>query len=166
MSLENMATGAGAETTGAGGLLRPPGASGADAEAAGFWHGASIGELRVQACGACGRLRFPPRPLCPWCRSFERTWEPVSGKGEIWSYVVPHPPLLPAYAALAPYNVVVVALAEDPAIRMVGNLVAGPGAEINSVDPVGIRIGQKVEVTFRDAAGFTMPAWMPAPGAG
>ena len=34
-----------------------------------FWDGCAAGELRMQACGACGRLRFPPRPMCPWCRS-------------------------------------------------------------------------------------------------
>jgi uncharacterized OB-fold protein len=63
---------------------------------------------------------------------------------------------------LAPYNVIVVSLVEDAAIRMVGNLVAGPGAEINSVDPAEIEIGQPVQVTFRDAGGVSMPAWMPS----
>ena len=37
------------------------------------------------------------------------------GRGRIWSYVFPHPPLLPDYAAQAPYNVIVVELAERPA---------------------------------------------------
>lgn len=39
----------------------------------------------------------------------------MSGHGRIWSYVLPHPPLLPEYAAQAPYNAVVVELAEAPA---------------------------------------------------
>jgi hypothetical protein len=97
--------------------------------------------------------------MCPSCRSFQRNWRVVSGKGTVWSFAVPHPPLLPAYAALAPYNVIVVSLSEDDTIRMVGNLVEGSGAAINSVDPETIRIGEPVEVVYRDAGGFMMPAW-------
>ena len=70
----------------------------------------------------------------------------MSGTGTVWSFVVPHPPLLPAYAELAPYNVVVVELDEDPTIRMVGNLVDGadaadqrrrPGTPSRSASPCG-----------------------------
>ena len=119
-----------------------------DEESAEFWEGANIGELRVQACSSCGRLRHPPRPMCPWCRSTERHWKPVSGNGTIWSFVVSHPPLLPAYASLAPYNVIVVEIDENPTIRFVGNLVTGPDGPINEIDPDGIRIGEPVRVCF------------------
>src|SRR5205807_1494132 len=88
-------------------------------EAAEFWEGCAVGELRVQACASCGRRRMPPRPMCPWCRSFEVRWEPTSGRARVWSVVIPHPPLLPAYGDQAPYNVVVVELDDDPAIRFV-----------------------------------------------
>ena len=50
-------------------------------DTAAFWAGCARGELLVQACGHCGRWRFPPRPMCPHCRSIEQTWEPVSGQG-------------------------------------------------------------------------------------
>ena len=102
----------------------------ADDDGAPFWEYAAQGELRVQACAApdCGRLRFPPRPCCPHCQSFDSEWRRVSGRGRIWSYVFPHPPLLPDYAAQAPYNAVIVELAEDPLIRLVGNVVAEPDA--------------------------------------
>ena len=74
--------------------------------------------------------------------------------------MVPHPPLLPAYAELAPYNVIVVALDEDPTLRMVGNLVAGPGEPIDSVDPAGITIGEPVVVAFdRLTDEVTLPRW-------
>lgn len=119
-----------------------------DEHGRGFWDGALAGELRVQACGGCGRLRFPPRPLCPWCQSPDSAWKALSGRGSVWSFVVPHPPLLPEFAAVAPYNVVVVALDEDPAIRLVGNLVAGAGAAIDSVDPATITIGEPVRAEF------------------
>ena len=87
-----------------------------DEDSAPFWEAAGRGELRVQTCAACGARRFPPRPMCPQCRSLEATWELMSGRGTVWSFVVPHPPLLPAYAAVAPYNVVVVSLDEDPSL--------------------------------------------------
>jgi uncharacterized protein len=128
-----------------------------------FWEGTKAGELRMQRCGGCGRLRFPPRPMCPWCRSMESDWPVMSGRGTIWSFVVAHPPLLPAYAALAPYNVIVVALEEDPTIRLVGNLVASDDGPINDIDPSTIEIGQPVRVVFQELDEDTvLPRWKPA----
>lgn len=132
-----------------------------DEYSAPFWEGARQGELRIQACGGCGTRRFPPRPMCPVCRSVEVTWQVMSGTGTVWSFVIPHPPLLPAYADRAPYNVVVVALDEDPSLRLVGNLVADPGADINSVDPASIEIGCAVRAVFQPVAeDITMPRWI------
>ena len=127
-----------------------------------FWAGTARGELLVQACGACGKWRFPPRPMCPHCRSTETKWDQASGDATIWAYVVPHLPLLPAYAELAPYNVIVVALDEDPTIRMVGNLLASPDGAINEVDPATIRIGEPVRVVFQQVDDVTLPRWIRA----
>ncbi|MFG2721084.1 Zn-ribbon domain-containing OB-fold protein [Streptomyces sp. NPDC048416] len=133
-----------------------------DDDGAPFWEYAARGELRVQACAApdCGRLRFPPRPCCPHCQSFASEWRRVSGRGRVWSYVFPHPPLLPDYAAMAPYNAVVVELAEDPLIRLVGNVVAAPDAALDSVDPARLRIGARVQVAFTEVDGVTVPRWL------
>lgn len=76
----------------------------------------------------------------------------MSGEGRIWSFVVPHPPLLPAFAQVAPYNVIIVELAEDPSIRMVGNLVTAAGGPINEIDPATITIGTPVRVVFQQVA--------------
>ncbi|KUN07130.1 hypothetical protein AQI95_11275 [Streptomyces yokosukanensis] len=127
-----------------------------DTDGAPFWEYAARGEMRVQACGDCGEPRFPPRPCCPHCQSFAVEWRPVSGRGRVWSYVVPHPPLLPEYAEQAPYNVVVVELEDAPRIRLVGNLVTGPGAALGSLDPERIRIGARVQVVFADG----LPQWV------
>ncbi|WKX72094.1 Zn-ribbon domain-containing OB-fold protein [Streptomyces sp. XD-27] len=132
-----------------------------DEDGAPFWEYAARGELRVQGCAGCGRLRFPPRPCCPHCQSFASAWRRTSGRGRIWSYVVPHPPLLPAYAARAPYPVVLVELADAPGIRLVGNLVAAPDAPLDSVDPARIRIGAPVWVAFHTPPqGVTVPRWL------
>ncbi|MCX5090989.1 OB-fold domain-containing protein [Streptomyces sp. NBC_00365] len=128
-----------------------------DDDGAPFWGYAAQGELRIQACADCGEPRFPPRPCCPHCQSFGSEWRRMSGHGRVWSYVVPHPPLLPAYAALAPYNAIVVELAEAPRIRLVGNLVTTPGAPLDSFSPERIRIGARVRVVF-SAEG--LPQWV------
>ena len=128
-----------------------------DEDGAPFWEHAGRGELRVQTCADCAEPRFPPRPCCPHCQSFASEWRAVSGRGRVWSYVVPHPPLLPDYAELAPYNVIVVELADAPRIRLVGNLVTGPDAPLNSFPPDRIRIGARVQVVFSSAG---LPQWI------
>jgi uncharacterized protein len=137
------------------GLLPAP-----DADSQPFWDGCARGQLLVQRCAACGRRRMPPRPMCPHCRSLDAAWEPTSGRGRIWSFVIPHPPLLTAYAEVAPYNVVVVELEEEPAIRFTGNLVATPDGALNQVDPHTVEIGETVEVCFASAIeGIVLPRW-------
>jgi uncharacterized protein len=161
MTTQAAPTGAGAE-----GFLLPLG----DEESDGFWEGTSAGELRVQFCDACGVPRFPPRVMCPECQSTERSWRAVSGQGTIWSFVVVHPPVLPAYAPYVPFPVITVTLEEKPSLRMVGNLVTGPGGDINGVDPATIEIGEPVRVVFSarsrpDGTEVYLPQWVrdPAP---
>ncbi|UCE84830.1 MAG: OB-fold domain-containing protein [Deltaproteobacteria bacterium] len=137
--------------------LLPP----VDADSAPFWEGARNGELRIQRCAVTGRLIFPPRPMSPWDPHAEPVWTAVSGRGAIWSFVVPHPPLLPQFAELAPYNVIVVALDEDPTIRLVGNLVARAGGPIDEVDPATIEIGAAVRVVFEPVSdAIHLPRWV------
>jgi hypothetical protein len=131
-----------------------------DEDAAPFWQGTARGELLVQTCADCGRRRLPPRPMCPACRSLNHQWRPLSGRGTIWSFIIAHPPLLPAYQALAPYNVVTVALEEDPALRLVGNLLARPDGPINEIDPSTIRIGERVRVVFQQVEDVFLPRWV------
>ncbi|MDW4903859.1 OB-fold domain-containing protein [Streptomyces sp. ADMS] len=128
-----------------------------DDDGAPFWEYAARGELRVQTCADCAEPRFPPRPCCPHCQSFASEWRACSGRGRVWSYVVPHPPLLPDYAEQAPYNVIVVELADAPRIRLVGNLVTGPDAPLNSLSPERIRIGARVQVVFSSTG---LPQWI------
>jgi uncharacterized OB-fold protein len=139
-----------------------------DDNSRGFWDGCARHELLVQRCVDCALVTHPPRPMCPRCRSTSREWIATEGRGRVWSYVIAHPPLLQAYAELAPYNVIVVELDDHPGfgpgirprIRMVGNLVVDSGAEINSVDGHTIQIGEPVEVTFTTIDDVTLPRWI------
>ena len=125
-----------------------------------FWDGCARGELLVQRFTASGNVVWPPRPMDPESRTLEHEWVPATGEATIWSFVVAHPPLLPAYAAHAPYPVVVVELTDHPAVRMVGNLVAAADASIDSVDPATIEIGEPVHVVFADQDGIAVPRWV------
>ena len=138
-------------------LLHPP----EDPHAAPFFEGCRAGELRMQQCAETGRLIFPPRPLSPFAPRTRPTWTTVSGRGTIWSFVVPHPPLLPPFTELAPYNVIAVALAEDPSVRLIGNLLPEEGAAIDALDPATIEIGAPVRAVFeRVNDALTLPRWV------
>ena len=73
-----------------------------DADSAPFWEACGRHELRVQRCADCGSRRHPPRPRCPDCGSFAVEWERLSGRGEVYSWVVAHPPVLPAFQERVP----------------------------------------------------------------
>jgi uncharacterized OB-fold protein len=127
-----------------------------DEVSAPFWEGCRRGELLMQRCAVCARFRFTPRPMCPHCRSFEAEWTRVSGEGSLYSFVICHPPVLPAFAAQAPFAVALVELAEDPGLRMLGNVLGAA--------PESLRIGQKLRVDFEEIAdGVVLPQWRPAP---
>jgi uncharacterized OB-fold protein len=127
-----------------------------------FWAGCARGELLVQVCASCGLKRMPPRPMCSRCRSIDVRWDATSGRGRIWSFIVPHPPLLPAFAEYAPYNSVIVELEEDPLIRFAGNLVASADGAINEIDPATIEIGEAVSVVFHQIEDVHLPRWVRA----
>ena len=141
----------------AGALLLPA----IDEDAGPFWEGARRGELRVQQCPETGRLLFPPRARSPFAPHREPRWVTVSGRGAIWSFAVPHPPLLPPFAELAPYPVIAVALEADPRVRLVGNLLARRGGAINEVDAATIEIGARVRAVFeRVSDEIHLPRWI------
>ena len=132
-----------------------------DEDVAPFFEAARRGELCIQQCSETGRLIFPPRPVSPWAPGAKPLWTTVSGRGTIWSFVVPHPPLLPQFGELAPYNVILVALDEAPPLRLVGHLVARAGGPINEIDPLEIEIGSAERVAFeRIDDEISLPRWV------
>ena len=133
-----------------------------DPVSAPFWEGCAAGELRYQTCAACGRFRHPPRPMCPHCNSLDSTWLVASGRGTIWSFVIAHPPLLAAYAEQAPYPVAVITLDEDPALRLVGNVVRTPDGPLGELGPDDLAIGDAVEAVYPTAVDdVVIPRWRP-----
>jgi len=126
-----------------------------------FWEGCREGVLRLQQCPVSGRLIFPPRPVNPWSARHRAVWTDVSGRGTIWSVIEPHAPLMLDFTLLAPYNAIIVALEEDPTIRLVGNLVPRAGAPINALAYDDIEIGARVHVVFEHInETITLPRWV------
>ena len=115
-----------------------------------FWDGCRDRRLMLQRCDACSTWRFPPRPRCPACRSAEATWVQSSGKGEVISYTICHPPVLASFKDRTPYDVIVVRLEEGP--LMISNML--------DVEPA---VGMTVKVWFVDVdSELTLPQFRPA----
>jgi uncharacterized OB-fold protein len=116
-----------------------------------FWAGTAAGELRIQRCGACGRLRHPPGPACPECGATRPEFVVASGRGRVFSYVVHHHPPVPGRTLP-----IVIGLVElDEGVRMVGELLGVP--------PDEVRIDAPVRVAFVPVDDeLTLPAWRPA----
>jgi uncharacterized OB-fold protein len=86
-----------------------------------FWDAAREGKLVMQQCGECSHVRFPISHVCPRCLSYEFAWRTLSGRGEIFSYVVYHQVYSAAFKQDVPYNVAMIQLEEGP--RMFSNIV-------------------------------------------
>ena len=124
-------------------------------------------ELRVQQCKSCGLKRVPPTTACPFCAHGESTWEPVSGKGTVYSYGEVHHAIQPMFRKYTPYLLLLVELDEqrnEPAefdgLRLQSNLVTADGdlAPPEMVQTVGI--GTRVRVVFKDIGdGIAVPLW-------
>ncbi|WP_328892728.1 bifunctional MaoC family dehydratase N-terminal/OB-fold nucleic acid binding domain-containing protein [Streptomyces sp. NBC_00236] len=117
-----------------------------------FFEGAQQHRLLIQRCTACAVPRHPPGPCCPACGSLE--WDAVEagGHGHVYSFVVNHHPLHPAFDS--PYLVAVVELAEGT--RLITNL--------TGIAPDEVTIGMPVVLDWLDAdPELTLPVFRPAP---
>ena len=108
-----------------------------DALTAPFWAATREGRIVTQRCGHCGRLRWPPRPICPECQTPGGEWVEIRSTGVLWSYAVYHRALDPAFADDVPYAVGVIELDDGP--RMYGRMVGSPDS---------LAIGERVRAVF------------------
>ena len=118
-----------------------------------FWDGCRRGELLLQRCSHCGRLRYPAAVVCPDCLSAEAQWQPMSGRGRVFSFVVFHGAYHPAWESKVPYNVALIELDEGPI--MLSNVVA--------IDNAKLAVGLPVAVAFEAMdESLTVPVFEPA----
>lgn len=117
-----------------------------------FWQATKKNELRMQQCLDCRHIRYPINHVCPRCLSDKAEWKQLSGRGEVFSYIVFHQVYHPGFAKDVPYNVAMIQLEEGP--RMISNVVGVP------VDQV--KVGDKVEAVFDPVTeDITVPRFSP-----
>jgi uncharacterized OB-fold protein len=125
-------------------LPRTDGASGF------FWTSGADGRLRFLHCDDCGRLVHPPAPRCPDCLSPDVAPRPVSGRATVHAFTVNHQQWIPG---ADPYVVALVAVDEQPDVRLVTNLVGVDGGDV--------RVGLRVEVVFEQHEDVFLPLFRP-----
>jgi uncharacterized OB-fold protein len=107
-----------------------------------YWEATRRHEILCQRCRACGAFQWGPEWICHRCRSFDVSWERVAPRGRIFSWERVWHPVHPALRQACPYVVLLVELAEAGGVRMVGNVLGDPRAQV--------RIGEPVEAAFED----------------
>ena len=119
-----------------------------------FWAHCRQHELWLQCCLDCGKYRFYPTASCPFCASEDTEWRRVSGRGSIYSWIVVHRAIDPAWEDAVPFTVAVVELAEQPHLLVPGILTTASGT------PVAAAAGMPVEVWFDDVTPeIALPRW-------
>ncbi|MCT7661190.1 Zn-ribbon domain-containing OB-fold protein [Mycobacterium deserti] len=101
-----------------------------------FWSGLKEHELRIQRCTDCKTLRVPPRPMCGNCQSLNWDYVASTGRGTVYSFVMPQYPPLP----FIEYPYVVALIELDEGVRIVSNLC--------EIEPEAIEVGTAVEVFY------------------
>jgi len=117
-----------------------------------FWEACRNRRLTVQRCADCGFHAYFPVYACPECLSDRVEWVEASGKGTVFSVTVVERGAGGAFEAELPFCVALVELSEGPV--MMSNVVGVP--------PHSVRIGDAVQVDFRDVSDeVTLPVFRP-----
>jgi uncharacterized OB-fold protein len=105
-----------------------------------FWDAAKEHKLMLQRSKKTGRFIYYPRAVSPYGPNDELTWEPLSGRGTVYSFTVARRPTAPLGANDPPYVIAIIALAEGPHLT----------ANILGCAPEDVRIGMPVQASFED----------------
>jgi uncharacterized OB-fold protein len=118
-----------------------------------YWEHARQGRLAFQRCASCGRFQHPPGPVCRSCGGRELEFQPVSGRGTVYTYTVTHHRVVPGFDEV-PYAVALVEMDEQPGLRVLSNILG--------VGPEAVHVGLAVEVCFEDLpGGLKLPQFRP-----
>jgi acetyl-CoA acetyltransferase/uncharacterized OB-fold protein len=116
-----------------------------------FWLSGADGRLRFQHCAACDALQHPPAPVCRRCGGDRIDVRAVSGHGVVQSHTTnvqqwspDHPP---------PFVVAVVAIDEDPQIRLTTYIV--------NCESEDVAVGLPVQVVFDHVDDVWVPCFEP-----
>jgi len=116
-----------------------------------FWTGGEFGELRILRCQDCGYYLHPPTSVCPKDQSRNVVPEAVSGRATVATFTINHQRWTPTLQV--PYAIALVALPEQPELRLTTNIVNCELDQIHS--------GMEVQVLFEHHADAQGDLWIP-----
>ena len=99
-----------------------------------FYAAAAREELCIPRCTTCREFVWYPEAVCPRDGGVLE-WTQVSGRASLFSWVVVHRAFLPAFEAMVPFVTALVALEEDPAVRIPTYIVDADPESFRTVDP-------------------------------
>jgi uncharacterized OB-fold protein len=111
-----------------------------------FWTSGADGKLRFLRCADCEQWFHPPAPRCPYCLTSDVAPHTVSGRATVHSFTVNHQQWIPGSD---PYVIGLVAIAEQPDVRLMTNLIG--------VEPDDSLVGREVEVVFEHQDDVYLP---------
>ncbi|WP_419925036.1 thiolase C-terminal domain-containing protein [Candidatus Poriferisocius sp.] len=115
-----------------------------------FWTSGAEGVLRFQHCEGCNRFLHPPGVVCSRCGAAPVVKE-VSGRGTVVGVTVNYQPWLPDMEV--PYVIGLVAIADDPLVRLTTLIV--------DAEPGDVVIGMPVSVRFEQHDDVWLPVFAP-----
>jgi uncharacterized OB-fold protein len=121
-----------------------------------FWEALKSHQFVLYTCQKCGQHYWP----MTLCRNHDDVtfddmkWEPTSGKGQVFTWVVAHRLNNPAHGVDGPYALVMVELDEGPIFP----------TRLSGRRPEDLRVGMRVEIDYCDVpkTGMTLPLFRPA----
>ena len=102
-----------------------------------FFAGAARGELVIPRCETCREYVWYPQEACPRDGG-DLTWSAVSGRGTLFTWAVVRRAFLPAFADRVPFVTALVALDEDPAVRLCTYVVDTAPEQLVADAPVAV----------------------------
>ena len=115
-----------------------------------FWTSGAEGVLRFQFCNPCNRYLHPPGAVCAYCGA-EPEPKDVSGRATVVGVTVNYQPWLPDMEV--PYVIGLVAIEEDPLVRLTTLIV--------DAEPDEVVIGLPVTVRFEQHKDVWLPVFTP-----
>lgn len=125
-----------------------------DRDSFAMYEGFLEGRLLINRCQECQKYFQPPWPSCPNCWSENIQPTEVSGRGEIFTFVILHVGALPGVDYMKGHPLVVVQLEEQDGLRVTGTMVNCANEDI--------RIGMPVTLNWVERNGAPVPAFQPA----
>jgi uncharacterized OB-fold protein len=126
-----------------------------DTDSAGFWEATAKGELSLCRCDSCGLWMQPPLERCRKCNA-TTSYQPISGHGEVNSFIVQHRPVTVGYLDNVPYVVAIIEFDEQKGLRLPGRIV--------DMRPGEVTVGMRVKARLDNLPGgdFVVPVFVRA----